>query len=298
MSPFDPYSNVVVGGRYHVETPLDDSGGMSSIYLGCVVGHPEQKAAIKFAKALPGADVSRVTSLLRREASLLSQWRIRHPGVVRIYPMPRDNKLGGDVDYIQNAGNLTGTPWYIVMEYLPGGSLAAAMDSIREYPLSWKMELFYQIAMTVQFLHQIGIGHRDLKLENILLREPPQPERYPQVVLVDFALACGSEEKDPTVLHSYTLEYASPERVLRNISGSSLADNGIIPEKEDVWGLGIVFYEIITGGLPFSGTNKDEIKTTIIEGHLQKEVLEQAPYMPKVLANLIRGMVIADPVIG
>jgi len=203
----------IITNSLKIERPLSEKGGMASVYLASFVTDPRMKVAVKFARSSTNGP-EHEDVLLQREADLLSRWDWRHPGVVRIFPIPfRDRKTA----YFLKAIELPETPYFFIMEYLSGGSLTDNLSKIKGYSFNWKLELFYQLFATVAHLHQLGFGHRDLKPDNIVFREPISPTSIPQPVLIDFALASNGQEGSQIVNSSHTLEYASPERVLKTL---------------------------------------------------------------------------------
>jgi len=267
--------------RYTIDHPLSNKGGTASVYLGHVSDSPKLKVAIKVANSEMGQSTPE-DILLCREAELLSRWDWRNQGIVRVFPVNQR-------DYVIKALNLRNEPWFMVMEYLNGESLADNMSKIKDFHLNWKIELFYNILLSVAFLHQKGYAHRDLKPENIVFKRPINVNESPQPVLIDFALAWNGTDDIEFVKTSYTLAYASPERILKSM--------GFEYESPlwaaDIWSLGIIFYEIVTGQNLLKGS-ADQIKTTIIESRLKLDLPDDDP-RNKVLGDYIREMLRSNP---
>ena len=291
-------NGIIVAERYIIEKSISNSGGMASTYLASLLHDSRLKVAIKFART-GNHGPEHEDALLQREADLLSRWDWRHPGIVRLYPTPLGDTKS---EYCLRALNVADQPWYMVMEYLSGGSLSQNAKKIQSYPLEWKLEMFYQVLTAVGFIHQKGYGHRDLKPENIVFRRPIAPNEMPQPVLIDFALASDGKSGSPLVETSYTLEYASPERVAL---GMGLINDCLDPRKSDVWSLGIMLYELLTGELPIKGDMK-KIRTTLISRGID-DVVANADYTRHMnirrdeayskgalLAQFIRKMVTRD----
>jgi serine/threonine-protein kinase PpkA len=275
--------------RFIIEKVLSNSGGMSAVYLARVEG-TKYRVAIKVANTDSGAP-SHEDTLLQWESDLLKKWDWRHSGIVRLLPVPliKDRRA----EYAVKALNINNEPWYMVMEYLRGNSLGQSLSIIHKYPLEWKLELFYQILLPLAFIHQKGYAHRDIKPDNIVFRTPLSPDKYPEPVFVDFALATCGEEQRAIIDRSYTLEYASPERLVnaRTLSEDVTELENVL--ASDIWSLGVVFYEILTGKLLFQGS-KEKIRTTII----QEQIALDLPTLDDrghVLASLIRAMLNKDP---
>jgi serine/threonine protein kinase len=276
----------IINDLYKINRPLGDLGGTSSVYLVENSKDSGQKMVIKLAFTDEN-DTSNEDVLLERESLFLQNWEWRHPGIVRLFPIPyRDG-----CDYMLRAIDLPGGPNFMVMEYLEGESLAKCLPRIRKFPIEWKLELFYQIVIVVAHLHSKYFGHRDLKPENIVFRKEVSVAEVPQPVLIDFALTSNGDKDMEIVRDSYTLEYASPERILRTM-GTKTPD--FTPMQEDIWSLGIILYEILTGKHPMKG-NRDHIRTSIISGEVARHLLRDNPNLPSLLAKFLRDMLHKHP---
>jgi serine/threonine protein kinase len=249
--------NTVIG-KFSIEKPLSINGGTATVYVASITGNPQMKLAMKLALKTT-RNVSAEDNLLQKEAELISRPDWRHQGVVRLFPIV-------DEEYTQKAIELEEEPWYMTMEYLRGYSLEENLKQIRLFPLPWKLELFYQICITVSFLHGKKYAHRDLKPDNIVFREPISSTKHPQPVLIDFALTSNGNDID-VVSNSFTTEYASPERILKSMGRES----NYPVEASDIWSLGLIFYEILTGESLLKGT-KEQIRSTVIKNQLRPQL--------------------------
>lgn len=279
---------MIIAENYRIERSLSERGGMASVFLAGKLSDPKLRLAMKFSRTVKDSPTHE-DKLLERESELLQKWDWRHPGVVRLYPIERTDR---HPEYRLKATEIQDNPYFIVMEYLRGESLARNLSQIRNFPLEWKLELFYQILQAVSFLHQKGYGHRDIKPDNIMLRVPIAIDQIPQPVLIDFALACTDDVSSDVVAKSYTLEYASPERVLRSTGMVPSLD--IFAKESDIWSLGVIFYEILTGEHLLQGSERS-VRTTLIEGTFQSKVQNISTTMPY-LARFVRGMLQNDPI--
>ncbi len=182
--------------------------------------------------------------VLAREHAALSA--LRHPAIVKIH------------DYGVHAGRE-----YLAMEYFPRGDLKARLQrGILEPDVLRYLE---QIARALHVVHTAGIFHRDLKPPNVMLRESDE------VVLIDFGLARhlrgGMQSTRKGVLRGSPY-YMSPEQAL----GEKL------DARTDLYSLGIIFYEMLTGRKPYTGTSAIEV--------LQQHVSAPMPRLPQLLEHL------------
>lgn len=277
--------------RYTIEKAISHSGGMSSVYLARI-NESQSLIAIKFALAETSIQhTSNEDVLLQWEADLLSRWDWRHPGIIRIFPIPLKDR---NPVYTARAMSLPNKPWYMIMEYLGGGSLDENLHLIQKYPLQWKLELFYQLLLPIAFIHKNGYAHRDIKPGNIVFRNAVSFNKVPEPVLVDFALATNGNEQRTIIDNSYTLEYASPERILRAMPmmGEEINEPENV-QASDIWSLGVVLYEILTGKLLFKG-NRDTVRTTIIREQMKPD-LPISDERGRILAEFIRSMLNKNP---
>ena len=219
----------VLGGRYEVLGKLGE-GGMASVYEGRRVGL-RNRVAIKVLKFDLSEDEGNVRRFLReaRAASV-----IEHENIVDILDF-------GEVDAL---------PVFYVMEFLDGEDLRALLK--RMGPLSWEQAkpILLQVAAALEAAHLKGIIHRDVKPANIFLL--PDPSGQPRVKMLDFGIAKVIEEVrgmtgGMTMTNGIlgTVAYMAPEQ----------ARSQKLDARTDVYQLGVVAYQMLTGSVPFQGRN-------------------------------------------
>ena len=209
-------AGTVIDGRYRVAARLG-SGGMADVYLAhdTLLG---RQVALKLLHHRFAEDQEFVERF-RREAS--SAAGLSHPNVVAVF----------------DRGEWDGT-YYIAMEYLPGRSLKAV---VREHgPLSPPdaIDIVVQILLAVRFAHRRGIIHRDIKPHNVILDEEGRAK------VTDFGIArAGASDMTLTGSIMGTAQYLSPEQ----------AQGHAVKEPSDLYAVGVVLYELLTGSVPFEG---------------------------------------------
>jgi eukaryotic-like serine/threonine-protein kinase len=246
--------------RFVLEKQIEVSG-MAEIWLAYHEQERQQKAVVKIALLSDKADGS-FDDLIRCEAEALME--CHHPNIPQIYPLtgPR-----GSVEYFARAAQQPGQPWFFVMEYIPGMTLAKSMGHVHRMPFEWRMELFYRLMGIIDYLYMKGYAHCDLKPENIMLRGELEKFQAPDVVLLDFGTVSNVDQYDPH--HSGgTTAYAPPELVAVLWKLMSRDQLFILPHAVDVWSLGALFYELVTGQKLVRHKDEKTAVTSIMRGEL------------------------------
>ncbi len=208
----------VIGGKYEVVKCLG-AGSMGMVYA---CRHRDLQGQLVAAKVLFNEVASDRVAAARFKNEVLASYGVSHPNVVRAYEFIKDGEL---VAY--------------TMEFIGGGDLADRMSRTEPVSLVDCLRLLSQMAAGVQAIHDAGIVHRDLKPENILLTNDGS------VKIADFGIA---RKKNGPKLTEHggvvgTIEYVSPEYMLRSQ----------VDWRSDIYALGILAYELVTGDAPFKG---------------------------------------------
>lgn len=207
-------------GRYHILEQLGE-GGMAVVYKAYDT-RLEQDVAVKVIRIrnLAPSTVPRALIRFEREAKALG--KLNHPHIVKV------------TDY----GEFEGQP-FLVMPYIPGGTLKQHLSC---NPLPWPqaMKLLIPIARALSYAHQQGIIHRDIKPSNILLTESGDP------LLTDFGVAKILNEEATIDVTGTNATVGTPDYMAPEQATSKLVD-----ARADVYALGIVLYELVTGRRPF-----------------------------------------------
>ncbi|MGH2317448.1 Stk1 family PASTA domain-containing Ser/Thr kinase [Planococcus sp. SE5232] len=239
-----------INGRYKIKE-LIGGGGMSNVYLA----HDmilDRDIAIKILRY----DFSNEEELRRRfQREALSTTSLAHPNIVNIFDVGED-----------------GSVHYLVMEYVPGKTLKDYIIDHSPVSPERAVEIMKQLASALAHAHHNQIVHRDIKPQNILM------DAEGNVKISDFGIAMALSATSYTQTNSVlgTVHYLSPEQ----------ARGGTANKKSDIYSLGIVMYELITGKLPFSG----ESAVSIALKHLQTEtpsLRDTVPDLPQSLENVV-----------
>ncbi len=209
-------AGTVIDGRYRVSARLG-SGGMADVYLvhDTLLG---RQVALKLLHHRFAEDQEFVERF-RREAS--SAAGLSHPNVVAVF----------------DRGEWDGT-YYIAMEYLPGRSLKAVVREHGPLSISDAIDIVVQILLAVRFAHRRGIIHRDIKPHNVILDEEGRAK------VTDFGIArAGASDMTLTGSIMGTAQYLSPEQ----------AQGHAVSETSDLYAVGVVLFELLTGSVPFEG---------------------------------------------
>ena len=239
-----------INDRYKV-LELIGGGGMSNVYLAHDI-ILNRDVAIKI---LRYDTENEEENMKRFQREALSATSLMHPNIVSIYDVGEDQNMH-----------------YIVMEYVKGKTLKQYIKEFAPLSPARAVQIMKQLTSAIAHAHENQIIHRDIKPQNILMDEEGN------VKVTDFGIATSLAATSYTKTNSVigTVHYLSPEQ----------ARGGIATKKSDIYSLGIVLYELLTGELPFSG----ESAVSIALKHLQAETPSVRDFdasIPQSLENVI-----------
>jgi serine/threonine-protein kinase len=212
----------LLDGRYQIRSRIA-RGGMATVYLATDL-RLERRVAIK---VMHGhlADDSKFKERFIQEAR--STARLAHPNVVNVFDQGQDSDMA-----------------YLVMEYLPGITLRDLLQEHKVLTTEQTLDIMEAVLAGLAAAHKAGIVHRDLKPENVLLADDGR------IKIGDFGLARAASAQTATGAALLgTIAYLSPELVTRGIADS----------RSDIYAVGIMMYEMLTGEQPFKGEQPMQI---------------------------------------
>ena len=239
-----------INSRYDIKMLIGD-GGMANVYLA-YDRTLKRHVAIKMLRYELSKDERFIKRFKRESAQVIN---LDHPNIVHVYTVG---------DYKQQP--------FIVMEYVKGKTLK---DYLREHGAlepQTVIHIMTQLAEGVLYAHQNNIIHRDLKSQNIMITDD-------QVVkITDFGIALSSNEADMTQTNTImgSVHYLAPE----------LARGNLATERSDIYALGIILYELLTGDVPFKGEGAVNIALQHLEAEMPSIKLVKEE-LPNSLDNII-----------
>ena len=230
------------------------AGGMAKVYLG-IQTSLDRKVAIKILHAALSMQSDEFKQRFFHEGKILA--RVNHPNIVSIYDIGEANEL-----------------LYMAMEYVPGGTLA---DRIKVQALTVDecIEICAQVGLALHTTHLEHVVHRDLKPSNVLMKDGVKP------MLTDFGIARETDTEAGLTQTGHivgTLQYMSPEQI-RGLP---------VDHRSDIYSLGLLFYRLLTGRLPFVASSQYDLSRMQCEEPpppLPPQLAEFQPIMDVILAK-------------
>lgn len=248
----------IINDRYEIIKSIGE-GGMANVYVG-FDKILERKVAIKVLRG----DLSNDEKFVRRfQREALSASSLSHPNIVEMYDVGEDNGI-----------------YYIIMEYVEGKTLKQLIKKRGTITLSEAIDIMLQLTDGITQAHDSYIIHRDLKPQNILIKEDGQ------IKITDFGIAVALNSTQLTQTNSVmgSVHYLPPEQA--SGKGSTI--------KSDIYSMGILFYELLTGSLPFKGDNAVEIALKQIHDPIPS-VRKKNQTIPQSVENIILKATAKNP---
>ncbi|MBK8312743.1 MAG: SUMF1/EgtB/PvdO family nonheme iron enzyme [Acidobacteria bacterium] len=261
----DPMIGTVLDGRYRLESLIGE-GGMGNVYRATHV-HLDSEVAVKLLRPEFVADQ---TAIKRFRLEAKAAGRIHHPNAVKVTDFGVTNER----------------VVYLTMELVRGQSLRSIIRKEGKLDYIRTVNIASQVCGAVEAAHRGGVIHRDLKPDNILIEGINNTER---VKVLDFGIAKLRETKTDNFLTQAgtiigTPQYMSPEQC----QGKHL------DPKSDIYSIGILIYEMLTGEVPFDGESTLQIVYNQL--HVQpRPILELSPHVPVPIAEVIMRALEKEP---
>lgn len=247
-----------INDRYEIIRSIGE-GGMANVYLGYDT-ILDRNVAIKVLRG----DLSNDEKFVRRfQREALSASSLAHPNIVEMYDVGEDDGI-----------------YYIVMEYIEGKTLKQLLKKRGSLTLSEAIDIMLQMTDGMTHAHDSYIIHRDLKPQNIMIKDDGQ------IKITDFGIAMALNSTQLTQTNSVmgSVHYLPPEQA--SGKGSTI--------KSDIYSMGIIFYELLSGSLPFKGDNAVEIALKHMRDPLPN-LREDNPAIPQSIENIILKATAKNP---
>lgn len=247
-----------INDRYEIIRSIGE-GGMANVYLGYDT-ILDRNVAIKVLRG----DLSNDDKFVRRfQREALSASSLAHPSIVEMYDVGVDDNL-----------------YYIVMEYVDGKTIKQLLKKRGNLTLSEAIDIMLQLTDGMSHAHDSYIIHRDLKPQNIMIKDDGQ------IKITDFGIAMALNSTQLTQTNSVmgSVHYLPPEQA--SGKGSTI--------KSDIYSMGIIFYELLSGSLPFRGDNAVEIALKHMRDPLPSLRAENSA-IPQSIENIIMRATAKNP---
>jgi serine/threonine-protein kinase len=258
-----PRAGQIIGGRFKLDR-LIGKGGMGEVYAA---KHVKTGREVALKMILAAAASPDQTRRFLREARAATA--IQHPNVIEVLDVFEDED---------------GTP-VMVMELLKGETFSALRKRAGALPLHEVATLLVPVAAAVRAAHEKGIVHRDLKPDNIFISEPPNGARTTKVL--DFGIA---KVLDPTAINSETQGGGTSTGSLLGtphyMSFEQAMSDKHIDHRADIWAMGVIIFEALTGRRPLQFDTLGEMYTAFLQGDVPS-IREFVPDLPDDVATII-----------
>lgn len=248
----------VLGNRYKIIRSLGE-GGMANVYLA----HDlvlDREVSVKLLR-LDLRDDPQTKKRFQREA--LAATQLNDPNIVGVYDVGENHGMQ-----------------YMVMQYVEGMDLKKYIAQNYPIPLPQVVNIMEQVLSAVESAHEHGIIHRDLKPQNILI------DQNKNIKITDFGIATASFDNSLTQTNTLvgSVHYLSPEQ----------ARGSVATKRSDIYSLGIILYELLTGQVPFEGENAVSIALKHFKDQIPS-VREFNPAIPQAMENVVYRATAKNP---
>lgn len=237
-------TGTILGDRYEILEKIG-TGGMAEVFKG--KDHKLNRyVAVKVLKE-EFRDNDGFVKKFKEEAQAAAG--LAHPNIVNVYDVGDENGI-----------------YYIVMELVEGITLKNYIERKGRLTIKEATSIAIQVSAGLEVAHNNHIVHRDIKPQNIII------SREGKVKVTDFGIAKATTSQTTTSSAMGSVHYASPEQ----------ARGGYVDHRSDIYSLGIVMYEMVTGRVPFDG----ETAVTVAVKHLQEQMVPPSKYCPEIPYSL------------
>ncbi|WP_251546280.1 Stk1 family PASTA domain-containing Ser/Thr kinase [Limosilactobacillus caecicola] len=248
----------IIGNRYKIIRSLGE-GGMANVYLA----HDlvlDRDVSVKLLR-LDLRDDPQTKKRFQREAMAATQ--LNDPNIVGVYDIGEEHGMQ-----------------YMVMQYVEGTDLKKYIAQHYPIPLPQVLNIMEQVLSAVESAHEHGIIHRDLKPQNILI------DQNKNLKITDFGIATASFDNSLTQTNTLvgSVHYLSPEQ----------ARGSVATKQSDIYSLGIILYELLTGKVPFEGENAVSIALKHFRDQIPS-VTKVNSQIPQAMANVVYKATAKDP---
>ncbi len=247
---------VALADKYRIERELGQ-GGMATVYLAQDVKHDRQ-VALKVLRP----ELAAVIGAERFLAEIKTTANLQHPHILALF----------------DSGTVDGTVFY-VMPFVEGESLRDRIAREKQLPIEDALRIAHEVADALEYAHRHGVIHRDIKPENILLHGG-------HALVADFGIALaasktGGSRMTETGMSLGTPHYMSPEQAMGERD---------LDARSDIYALGCVTYEMLTGEPPFSGTTAQAIVARVLTEAPRAMTLQRRTVPPHVEAAVLKAL--------
>ncbi len=251
----------LLAGRYRI-LELVGVGGMGMVYKA-----EDEQLGLPVAVKVLRPDLAQDGRRLERfKQELVLARQVSHPNVVRIHDLGSDGSLV-----------------FLTMDFVPGRPLSELLAAEGRLPAERAVAIAQQLAAALAAAHDAGVVHRDLKPSNVLIDDAGGADR---AAISDFGIARSLAGPGPTLPGAVvgTLDYLSPEQ----------ARGGEVDGRTDLYALGILLHEMLTGELPFAGGTQAEVLAQRLTG-ATRDLRTAGVEAPRSLAAIVRRLLQRDP---